>query len=381
MDTTLFLHGAAVSAAVGAYHHLVYPAAMALIGRVPGADTSDLPANLPSIEVLMPAYNEGRYITSKLDALAAIDYPADRLTVVIGCDGCNDDTADQVRDAARRHPGLDIRLREFSTNRGKTMVLNDLIRSTEAELVVFTDVSAIPAEDSFKRLAKWFADPLVGAVGGGYALPPDAGASQKIYWRYQTAIKRGESRIAGLIGAHGAFYAVRLSRLAPVPPDTINDDFVLPLQVACDGWKTVYDDAIRIQEGETDGATADSRRRRRIGAGNLQQALRLAGPVLKSGQLGLGLAFLSGKGLRVLMGPLLLLGMGFLALSAPYSEMAAGLLGIAVLAGLLPGPGRYAMNGHLQSMIGAIQYLAGGYRRWSRIATEHETSPVGGETI
>lgn len=367
MDLTYAWIGAVACAALGAYHHVAYPTAMAVLGRSVTMPKR-LPREAPSMEILMPAYNEAACIERKIDALAALDYPRDCLRVVVACDGCADDTADRARRAAKRHPGLRIDVQEFDINRGKTAVLNGLIRSAVAEIIVFSDVSAIPEPDALHRLAAWFVDPNVGAVGGGYSLPRDAGRGETLYWRYQSAIKRGESRLAGLVGAHGAFYAARRRCLTAVPRDTINDDFIIPMRIAADGWRTIYDPDIRVHEIEHVDQAADSRRRRRIGAGNFQQLMRLARPVARSGQLGLVFAFLSGKGLRVAMGPLMIVGALCLAAVASSSIAAAAGVALLLLASAAPGPGRYAVNGHLQSMIGAVEYLAGKHRAWGRVS-------------
>lgn len=365
MDTTTALIGAGVCAALGGYHHVVYPAAMAVLGRHAPA-VPETPRHLPSIDVLMPAFNEARFVGAKIDALAMQDYPLDRVRVLIGCDGCTDDTARMAKRAATRHPELNVQVYEFSKNLGKTAVINRLIPDCDAELIVFSDVSALPAPNAFLKTAAHFVDLKMGAVGGGYALPGGAAPGERLYWHYQAAVKRGESRLAGLIGAHGAFYAVRRSALQPLPEDTINDDFIIPMCIAAAGWKTRYDPSIQVQEIETVCPDAESCRRRRIGAGNLQQIQRLTWPALASGHLGLILALASGKALRVAMGPLFLAGLACLGVAALNSIPALALL-MVVMAASLKGPGRYAAHGHIQSMIGAMRYLRGGYRRWHRV--------------
>lgn len=371
MDANTALIGAGLCAGLGAYHHVLYPAAMAVLGRVDTRST-DAPVDQEcdtQVEILMPAFNEGRFVAEKIEALAAQDYPHDLMKVVIGCDGCTDGTARIAEAAAARHPSLNIEIRDFAQNRGKTIVLNALIQSAKADIIVFTDVSALPAPDAIRRAVGHFRNPAIGAVGGGYALPSGAGRGERQYWGYQSAIKRGESRIAGLIGAHGAFHAARRTLIGMLPEDTINDDFIIPMRIAASGWTTVYDPQISVREVETVSEKAESRRRRRIGAGNLQQLLRLVGPILSSGKAGLMFALISGKGLRVAMGPLFLIGLACLAVAGLESLPAlAGF--VAVIVATLKGPGRYAANGHIQSLIGAIQYLAGGYRRWHRVSPQ-----------
>ncbi|MCR9257708.1 MAG: glycosyltransferase family 2 protein [Alphaproteobacteria bacterium] len=364
-----YLTAGVVSAAgLGIYHHAVFPAAMALLGAKPAANVNAVADfDLPSLTIVAPAFNEADHIAAKIDCIASTDYPAAKLSVLIGCDGCTDGTADIAARQAALYPELDIHIVEFTENRGKTAVLNDLMRRVTSEVTIFTDVSATFDADALRRLAARFADPRMGAVGGGYALSDRCSAGQRLYWRYQTAIKQGENHLAGLMGAHGALYGIRTHLFTPLPMDSINDDFIIPVRIAIAGHRTCYDPTVRIREAEVVTDKGDGLRRRRIGAGNLQQAVRMLPGVLRSADPGLIFAFLSGKCLRVLMGPLIVLAFFCLVLLSaqtlwgPLLVLAAG--GLAMKAPIL----RFVLNGHLQSMLGAFRYLVGGYRRWHRI--------------
>ncbi|MDD9978652.1 MAG: glycosyltransferase family 2 protein, partial [Boseongicola sp.] len=252
--------------------------------------------------------------------------------------------------------------------RGKVAVLTDLKTRMEGGIAVLTDVSAMFARDALSRLAQHFWDPKVGAVSGGYRLSKSSSLGQRFYWQYQSAVKRGESRLAGLMGAHGALYAVRASCLRPLEADTINDDFVIPVRVAIEGWRTLYDPAILVEEQETLCDRDDGFRRRRIGAGNLQQLLRLLPDLIARRQTRLAFSLVSGKGLRVLMGPLLIIA-ALAAIAALSSEPKLALIAVLTMVAATRLPIlSFIINGHLQSMFGAILYLCGDFRRWSRTA-------------
>ena len=376
-----------VLAAVGlvAYHHAGYPALMALAGATKPntADDQTSPkTDHPTISVVMPAFNEGRFIAEKIDAIAAQDYPLDRITVLIGSDGSTDDTVRRARDAAARHPGLKVCVRDFAHNRGKLPVLNDLMELADGEIVVLSDVSAMPYGDAFSRMVRYFVNPKVGAVGGGYALPENASVGERFYWWTQKAIKVGESKIAGLIGAHGAFYAIRRDLWRPLAADTINDDFVVPMQIAADGMRTLYAPDIRVDEAETTDAKADWHRRIRIGAGNLQQIARLP-QAFSPRNPGLALCFASGKGLRVACPALMAAAFPAALLQAPESTVSAavsvGFFGAAALAALGSAAGtpgrlaRYAASGHIANLWGAVRYMTGTMKGWSGRAQDNKT--------
>ena len=390
MNTTLLESAVFVAAGLLAYHHVGYPALMALTGSAKPMGRTDGAGGLtrtPRVTVVMPAYNEAAHIGRKIEALAAQTYPQDRISVVIGSDGSTDRTVDLARRCAARHPGLDISVIDFPANRGKLAVLNDIMAGAGGDIVVLSDVSAIPRQDAIERVVRHFADPKTGAVGGGYTLPETASAGERIYWWIQRAVKRGESAVAGLVGAHGAFYAIRRRLWEPLPEDTINDDFIVPMRIAEAGYRTIYDPSIGISEAEESNGAADWRRRVRIGAGNVQQMIRLY-RCLSPARPGLAFCFLSGKVLRMIC-PLLI---AFLASAsfylAPTSPVMASLalLLAAGCAGAVLGPGlgkagsaaRYALRGHAANLVGAFRYCTGQMNGWSGRAAP-ETNGQSGE--
>lgn len=368
------------------WHHLAWPLLLRRIARraaPPPAPVRDAAA-LPFVTLIMPAYNEAGFIAEKLRNLAALDYPRERLRVVVACDGCTDDTLALAR-AALASPacaGLDAWVRDLGANRGKVAVLNRMVAEARTEVVALTDVSAMLPPDALRRAAAWFADPALGAVGGTYALARPGLAGEATYWSLQTAVKRGEAALGAPLGLHGAFWAFRRAAWSPLPADTINDDFVAPMAMHLAGWRIGYDPAIRVHEAERSEGGMEARRRRRIAAGNAQQLVRLW-PLLLPRQGGVALAFASGKALRVAMPFLLglaLLGalglaasMGLLAPAA--TAMMAGL--VATLLGGLPAlrPPRvlamahYCLAGHLASGLGVLQHAFGTRQgAWTRAA-------------
>ena len=233
----------------------------------------------PSISLLIPAYNEARVIERKVHNSLALDYPLDKLEIVIACDGSKDGTAEIAK---RLADGTRIRVLDFPVNRGKIPTLNEAVRELKGEIVVFSDTSAMLLPDALRLVAANFADPRVGAVSGKYTVVKadevHIGKSEDIYWRYETFLKMRESDLDSILGGHGQLHAIRRELYPFPPPGTINDDYVIPLSVLSKGYRAVYEPAAVVYE-EAQEMTGFGRRVR-IMAGNLQQ-LRELKPLLR----------------------------------------------------------------------------------------------------
>ncbi|SHH29520.1 sugar transferase [Ferrimonas marina] len=331
------------------------------------------PEQWPSIELVMPAYNEAEQIEAKLINLALLDYPQERLTITVICDGCSDDTPlrAQRRLARLGEQAGHIRLQVMAENQGKVAVLNQALAQSQAEILALTDVSALVSLDALKVAARRFEDAELGVVCGHYHLLNPGSEGEQRYWQYQRRVKQGEAALGAPMGAHGAFYLMRRRWVNPLPADSINDDFLLPMALVQAGHSSCYESRINALELEQASDGQDRQRRRRIGAGNLQQLLRLY-PLMHPRFGGIALAFFSGKALRVMM-PLLM--MATLLLSTLMASqgplwlvlwlgqlMAYSLALLPRLAPLVAWPNsvnslNYLVEGHLANLAGMAQYL------------------------
>ncbi len=212
-------------------------------------------------------------------------------------------------------------------------MLNDEIAAVAADVVMLTDASAMLPVDALERLLPHFADPAVGVVCPAYAgAEPDS--AESAYWRLQTRLKAIEGAIAAPIGPHGACYLFRRSLWEPLSPDTINDDFVMPMSIVARGHDAVYDASVVAQETEAGSPHVEFRRRLRLGAGNLQQILRCVG-LASFRRPALAFLFLSGKGLRAFVPLLALVAALSMALLAVRAVPLFGLIGLMALFALL----------------------------------------------
>lgn len=281
-----------------AYTYAGYPIVLALIGAVRRRPVRRAPIE-PMVSLLVPAYNEAGVIAEKIQTALALDYPADRLEIAVACDGPTDGTADIVRGLA---DGVRVRAFIFEENRGKLHVLNDVMPHLRGEIVAFSDASSLLEPSSVRTLVENFADPDVGAASGVYQVRErDAshlGRQEDFYWRYETWLKTHEAAIGAMLGAHGSLYAIRRA-LYPYPsPDTINDDYVIPLRIAQQGYRTAYEP--RAVAFEPAQEMAGFARRVRIMAGNIEQ-LREIGPLLHPPRPLMLFCFLSHKAARLLV--------------------------------------------------------------------------------
>lgn len=379
-----------VSLVLAAYPYVGYPIVLHVLTRRRGDPRPPTHPDLPSVTLVIAAYNEDGVIEEKIKNVRELSYPRDRLRVLIGSDGSADKTVMLARSAAADAPYINIL--EFAERRGKPAVLHDLINRAESDVVATSDANTLFASNALERLARWFADRRVGGVCGRLQLvhKTPTGRSEQFYWTFETWLKRRENRLGVVLGANGGIYAFRRAAYVPISADTITDDFVLPMLIRERGHRIVFDDSALAIEETAPTIGGEFGRRIRIGAGNLQ-ALWKTRRLLKPVAGWIAFAYWSHKVLRWAT-PLFLA----LALMISFFRVHNALSGTLVLVGTLalalaavgwileryglPIPGIIAafysfvaMNVAL--MIGAIKLARGTQSvRWSRTPRSAEIS-------
>jgi biofilm PGA synthesis N-glycosyltransferase PgaC len=288
-----------IAVAIPLYAFAGYPIVLVGLGLGIRRETGRAPASpliCPTVSLLIPAYNEARVIARKIQNSLALDYPRDRIELVVVSDGSSDGTAEIALSIGG------VRVLALPKNGGKVAALNAAVPELRGEIIVFSDASAMLSADAVSRLVESFADPSVGAASGRYRVVKpnevNIGAPEDLYWRYEAFLKTQESRLGSTLGAHGHLHAIR-KELYPFPPaETINDDYVIPLAALARGFRAVYEPAADVFE-EAQEMTG-FKRRIRIVAGNLQQ-LRHLGQFLTPFQPLALFFFLSHKGIRLLV--------------------------------------------------------------------------------
>lgn len=313
------------------YIYLGYPLAVWLLAALFGREPAKRPTT-PSVSLLIPAYNEAAHIEQKLRNSLALDYPKDRLEIVVASDGSTDAT----NAIAERFGGQGIRLLAFE-HLGKAGMLSRAVPTLRGEIVVFSDTSSQLEPESLRALVESFADPKVGCVSGLYRVKASSdlrAQGEGLYWRYETFIKRQESQLHSILGAHGAFYAIRTA-LFDLEPSAINDDYLIPMRIVARGYRAVYEPKAVSWELEAASVKGEFARRRRIAVGNCQQIVQLKG-LLNPARGWVALSFFSHKVLRTLA-PIFLvtLLMASFSLPQPLAGVMWGLQGALYLSAYL----------------------------------------------
>lgn len=235
----------------------------------------------PKVTVVLAVHNEERDLPRKLKNLDALDYPADRLDVIVVSDG----SADRTNDILGEWQKSGRRALLLPEHQGKANALNHGMAAADGEIICFTDARQTIAIDGLKNLIANFADPSVGCASGALMIGQNHSASSSegvgLYWRLEKNIRNWEALAGSTVGATGAFYAVRSSLLSPLPAGTILDDVYIPLQVARNGGRVVFDFSAVAWDDFSPSPKQEFRRKVRTLAGNYQ-LLQLAPWVLTS---------------------------------------------------------------------------------------------------
>jgi cellulose synthase/poly-beta-1,6-N-acetylglucosamine synthase-like glycosyltransferase len=248
----------------------------------------------PTVSVVFSAFDEEACIRQKIENCLALEYPPEKLEVLVGCDGCTDRTAELAQAVG------DARVRVIELPRGgKATALSRLVPIAKGEVVVLTDANTMMDRGAVRSLARHFHDASVGAVVGRLRLYNRVRREyeESLYWRYETILKYYEGKLGCVVGANGGIYAIRRLLFSALAPGTIIDDFVIPVRIAARGWRVPFEPEAVAYEETTEDYEREFGRRARIGAGNWQSLSQV--PDLLDPRSGfLTFAFVSHKLLR-----------------------------------------------------------------------------------
>jgi len=194
----------------------------------------------PTVTLLITAYNEEKHIREKLEDSLKLDYPKDKLEIMVASDGSSDRTDDIVKEFS----GRGIVLVRVEGRVGKTETQNQAVRRARGEIVVFSDATTKYSSNAIRNLVRSYADPDVGAVSGRYEyLNPtgaQVGAGTILFWKYENWIKNKQTRIKTTTGCCGCIYSVRRSLYEPLPGEIISD-LVEPLAILSKKYRIVFE--------------------------------------------------------------------------------------------------------------------------------------------
>lgn len=224
----------------------------------------------PSVSIVIAMHNESRNVRAKMQNLLTLDYPEDKVQIIVSLDAPTDGTdALMVEYRSNR-----VRVLDSAIRRGKAAALNSALAVCNGEIVVFADARQRFEPSAIRELVANFADPSVGAVSGElFFLDADGKEATNavgLYWRYEKAIRSMESDIHSVPGTTGAIYAIRRELFEPLPVGTVLDDVVIPMRIVLQGRRAILDRTARAYDRVSDAPEMEYEKKCRTLMGNYE---------------------------------------------------------------------------------------------------------------
>ncbi len=251
-----------VSAGLIVYTHLGYPLALRALLSLRRRPTLEPGTweELPRVSLIVAAYDEEEVIAAKVANALALDYPRERLELIVASDGSNDATAERARAA-----GADLVL-ELPRG-GKIAAQNAAAERASGEILAFSDANSVWQPDALRHLVEPFADPAIGYACGQVRFLDSAGDNlEGAYWRYEMKVREMESALAGVTAGNGAIYAVRAGAYLPLAPSG-SHDLSFPFQLAKKGKRSLHVPWARAEEKMVPTMEGEFARKRRMMVG------------------------------------------------------------------------------------------------------------------
>lgn len=367
------------------YTYFGYPILITLLARLRPPLRFDEPKeNLPMVTLLIAAYNEELAIEEKIQNSLNLDYPKDRLQILI----VNDGSSDRTRDILDAYAGRGVEVFHQPQRGGKMAAINRGIADARGDIILFSDANNTYHPDTVKKIIAPFSDPHIGAVSGAKVIEKGDGSlgeSEGLYWKYESYIKKQESRLGSCTSATGEILAIRKGKYVAPPQGIINDDFYTAMQVVRQGDRLVYAPDAKSSERVSPTPQDEIKRRSRINAGRYQ-SFALAKHTLPINNPLLMWQIFSHKFLRLML--------PFLMIAAALTNLVIVLLasnnfwlillvgqaifyGLALIGDRLPKKSKlgrllylpaFLTNSNMASLQGFVRFLRGGQLHlWERI--------------
>ncbi len=257
----------------------------------------------PEVTLVTALYNEEEIVEEKIRNTFAIDYPAHKLNLVFITDGSTDGTMEIIK----KYPQINLLHRNGRA--GKTAAINRAMEVITSPIVIFCDANTFLNKECIRELVKHFADPKTGAVAGEKKIMVSgeaAGAGEGIYWKYESALKKLDSKFYSVVGAAGELFAVRAELYQPVEKNVLLDDFIISMRICMQGYRVLYEPRAYALEAPSMNMREEQKRKIRISAGGIQSVLMLL-PLLNVFKYGkLSFQYISHRVLRWIVCPPLL---------------------------------------------------------------------------
>lgn len=227
----------------------------------------------PDVTLVVAAYNEEGIITAKIENTLALDYPAHKRHLLFITDGSTDATPQIIS----RYP--ELQLLHTDKRGGKTAALNRAMEQVQTPYVIFCDANTLLNKDAIRNIVKHYADETVGGVAGEKKVISDdssgAAATEGIYWKYESYLKKLDAELYSVVGAAGELFSIRTGLFQPVEEEVILDDFVISLRINLKGYRIAYAPDAYAMETPSDNIAEEHKRKIRISAGGFQSIVML----------------------------------------------------------------------------------------------------------
>ncbi|MGB7342236.1 MAG: glycosyltransferase family 2 protein [Phototrophicaceae bacterium] len=245
-----------------------YPLLMYIWAKIAPIKRSATDPIEPSVTILIPTYNEIDVIRRKIENSLALEYPKDKLTIIIVDDDSNDGTKEVI---AEYEP--DVILINKEVRSGKMQSVNIGMARADSDIVILSDASPDYEPHSITALMSQFRHPDIGVVVGTLAVwdeEKSVAKSAGLYWKYEAALRKWESRTGNTVAVHGNMFAIRRELFRPMTGQTINDEFSIAMEVIQQGYHVVYEPSAISYDHASTHMEDEFKRRVRINAGRYQ---------------------------------------------------------------------------------------------------------------
>lgn len=262
--------------------------------------------HLPTVSILVAAYNEEAIIVEKIKNTLALNYPKALLQLIFITDGSNDSTADLIA------PFKEITLLNSSERKGKMAAIKRAIPFVKNEIMVFTDANTFLNEAAIAELVKHYQNEKVGAVAGEKRIFVDttadaSAAGEGFYWKYESFLKKLDYELYSNVGAAGELFSIKTKLYQPVEEDTIIDDHMIAMRIAEQGYIIAYEPNAYAMETASANVHEELKRKIRIAAGGIQSIFRLKKAANPFAYFWLTFQYISHRVLRWTITPFLLI--------------------------------------------------------------------------
>ncbi|GAB4237890.1 MAG: glycosyltransferase family 2 protein [Ekhidna sp.] len=260
------------------YTYVGYGILIYLLVKVKGSAVSDLVSedfSAPEVTHIIAAYNEEDFIRSKIENALSLNYPSSKHHIWIVTDGSDDRTPAIVKEYEN------VRLFHQPERKGKIHAINRVMEKVKTPITVFSDANTELNKDALLNIVRHYNDPKVGCVAGEkrvrIAGQDSSEASEGLYWKYESFLKKYDYQLYSVVGAAGELFSIRTVLHQHIQPDTLIEDFLVSLSINRRGFKTAYEPDAYALENSSQDIIEESKRKIRIAAGAFQAMWRLRG--------------------------------------------------------------------------------------------------------